>query len=176
MSKSARDRVLSAAASLSYVPHGAARMLVTRRSDAVAFVVCEQEEKLFFDPFFATVLKGVHSVVAASRRQLVFAVVASEADRDQLVRYAAGGHLDAAVFLSAHAGETAPARLRDRGVPVVLAGRHPDGVGEGLPHADTDKPHRRTGRDRAPPAPGPPLPRDHHGAAGHGEHDDRLEG
>ncbi|WP_299037989.1 LacI family DNA-binding transcriptional regulator [uncultured Pseudokineococcus sp.] len=138
VSESARDRVLRAAASLSYVPNGAARMLVTRRSDAVAFVVCEQEERFFSDPFFATVLKGVHRVVAASRRQLLFAVVAGEADREQLVRYAAGGHLDAAMFLSAHGGETAPARLRERGVPVVLAGRPPSGVGEDLPHVDTD--------------------------------------
>lgn len=138
VSDGARERVLAAAASLSYVPNAAARTLVTRRSDAVAFVVCEQEERFFSDPFFASVLKGAHRVVAASRRQLVFAVVASEDDRERLVRFAAGGHVDAAIFLSVHAGETAPERLRDRGVPVVLVGRPPAGVAEDVPRADTD--------------------------------------
>ncbi|WP_298806765.1 LacI family DNA-binding transcriptional regulator [uncultured Pseudokineococcus sp.] len=138
VSDDARERVLAAAASLSYVPNAAARALVTRRSDAVAFVVCEQEERFFSDPFFASVLKGAHRVVAASRRQLVFAVVASEDDRARLVRFAAGGHVDAAIFLSVHAGETAPERLRERGVPVVLVGRPPAGVAEDVPRADTD--------------------------------------
>lgn len=138
VSEAARDKVLAAARELAYVPNAAARSLVTRRSDTVAFVVCEPEEKFFSDPFFATVLKGAHRVVAEHRLQLVFVVVATDTDRDQLERFAAGGHLDAAMFVSLRGSEDMPARLDALGLPVVMAGRslHPGAAG--LPVVDVD--------------------------------------
>lgn len=138
VSDAARDKVLAAASRLSYVPNAAARSLVTRRSDTVAFVVCEPEEKFFSDPFFATVLNGAHRVVAAHGLQVVFVVVATDPDRDQLERYAAGGHLDGAMFVSLHGSETMPARLDALGLPVVLAGRSLDPDAAGLPVVDVD--------------------------------------
>lgn len=138
VSDAARDKVLAAASSLAYVPNAAARSLVTRRSDTVAFVVCEPEEKFFSDPFFATVLKGAHRVVAAHRLQLVFVVVATDSDRSQLERFASGGHLDAAMFVSLHGSEDMPARLDALGLPVVLAGRSLDPAAAGLPVVDVD--------------------------------------
>lgn len=138
VSEAARDKVLAAASSLAYVPNAAARSLVTRRSDTVAFVVCEPEEKFFSDPFFATVLKGAHRIVAAHGLQLVFVVVATDSDRDQLERFAAGGHLDAAMFVSLHGSEDMPARLDALGLPVVLAGRSLDPGAAGLPVVDVD--------------------------------------
>ncbi|MFC3688804.1 LacI family DNA-binding transcriptional regulator [Aquipuribacter hungaricus] len=138
VSEAARDKVLAAASSLAYVPNAAARSLVTRRSDTVAFVVCEPEEKFFSDPFFATVLKGAHRIVAAHSLQLVFVVVATDEDRDQLERFAAGGHLDAAMFVSLHGSEDMPARLDALGLPVVMAGRSLDPGAAGLPVVDVD--------------------------------------
>lgn len=138
VSDATRDRVRAIAASMAYVPNAAARTLVTRRSDAVAFVVCEPEEKFFSDPFFAAVLKGAHRVVAAHRLQLVFVVVATDEDRDQLERFASGGHLDAAMFVSLHGSEDMPARLAALGIPVVLAGRSLDPAAADLPVVEVD--------------------------------------
>ena len=123
VSDRARTAVLDAADALSYVANPAARSLATRRSDSIAFVVVESEERLFSDPFFAAVLRGVHGVVAEHRLQLLFVVVTSEADREQLVRFAGQGHLDGAILLSVHGEDPLPARLRSRGVHVVLSGR-----------------------------------------------------
>ncbi|WP_336921981.1 LacI family DNA-binding transcriptional regulator [Aquipuribacter sp. SD81] len=138
VSESARERVLAAARELSYVPNAAARSLVTRRSDTVAFVVCEPEEKFFSDPFFSTVLKGAHHVLAAHSLQIVFVVVSTDEDRDRLERFAAGGHVDAAMFVSLHGSEDMPTRLDALGVPVVMAGRslHPGAAS--LPVVDVD--------------------------------------
>jgi DNA-binding LacI/PurR family transcriptional regulator len=61
----ARDAVLRAAAELSYVTNRAARSLMTRRSDSIAFVVAEPEDRFFSDPYFAAVLRGAHAAVAA---------------------------------------------------------------------------------------------------------------
>ena len=138
VSDETRDRVRAIAQSLAYVPNAAARSLVTRRSDTVAFVVCEPEEKFFSDPFFAAVLKGAHRVVAAHRLQLVFVVVSTDEDRDQLERFASGGHLDAAMFASLHGSEDMPARLAALGLPVVLAGRSLDPGAASLPVVDVD--------------------------------------
>ena len=137
VSERARAAVLDAADALDYVANPAARSLAKRRSDSIAFVVVESEERLFSDPFFASVLRGVHGVVADHRLQLLFVVVASEADRDQLVRFAGQGHLDGAILLSVHGKDPLPARLRARGVPVVLSGRpfEPD---DDIPFVDAD--------------------------------------
>src|SRR3954468_7001683 len=89
----ARGAVLQAAAELSYVTNRAARSLMTRRSDSIAFVVAEQEERFFADPFFALVLRGVHAAVAARDVQVVFAVLASDAERERFERFARGGHV-----------------------------------------------------------------------------------
>lgn len=129
--------VRTAAESLGYVTNHAARSLMTRRSEAVAFVVSETEERFFGDPFFATMLRGVHRVVAARNRQLMFIVVSTEADRRKLEQFAAGGHIDGAMFVSLHGPDPLPTRIRRFGVPVVLCGRaaipEPD-----IPSVDAD--------------------------------------
>src|SRR3954470_5930119 len=79
----AREAVLQAAAELSYVTNRAARSLMTRRSDSIAFVVAEQEERFFADPFFSLVLRGVHAAVAAHDVQVVFAVLSTAAERER---------------------------------------------------------------------------------------------
>lgn len=125
VSDRARESVRAAAAELSYVPRQAARSLATSRSDALAFVVAESGEKFFADPFFAGVLRGAQVAAAERRRQLLFVVVSSDDDRARLEEYAAGGHVDGAMFLSVHGDDPLPGRVHRLGVPVVLAGRPP---------------------------------------------------
>jgi DNA-binding LacI/PurR family transcriptional regulator len=120
----AREAVLAAAAELHYVTNRAARSLMTRRSDSIAFVVAESEDRFFADPYFSQVLHGAHGVVARHDLQLVFAVVSRDADeRQRFERFALGGHLDGAILVSLHGDDPLPARLQDAGVPVVLSGR-----------------------------------------------------
>lgn len=137
VSERARAAVLLAADELGYVANRAARSLVTRRSDSVAFVVAEPEERFFSDPFFATVLRGAHTMVAKHRMQLLFVVLSTAEDRDQFERYAVGGHIDGAMLVSLHGADPLPARLTSRGVPVVLVGR-PYRPGDGTPYVDAD--------------------------------------
>ena len=139
VSDAAREAVLDAVARLSYVPNAAARSLVRRRSDSVAFVVAEDEERFFSDPFFAAALRGAQSVVAARGMQLVFVVVASPADRDQFARFAASGHVDGAILVSTHGDDPMPHLLHEAGVPVVLCGR-PYGEDDDALFVDADNP------------------------------------
>ncbi len=139
VSDRAREAVRSAASALAYVPRQAARSLATRRSDALAFVVAETGEKFFADPFFAGVLRGAQVAAAERRRQLLFVVVANDDDRARLEEYAAGGHVDGAMFLSVHRNDPMPGRVHRLGVPVVLAGR-PANLRAGMPYVTADNP------------------------------------
>lgn len=121
--KSTRQAVELAAAELGYVTNYAARSLMTGRSDAVAFVVFETEEMFFSDPFFATILHGVHQAVAERDRQLMFIIATSEDDRHKLKRFAAGGHIDGVMLGSFHGPDALPGQLREIGVPIAQCGR-----------------------------------------------------
>ena len=57
-----RVAVESAVRELQYVPNRAARSLVTRRTDSIAVVVPEPDDRVFSDPFFARTLRGVEQV------------------------------------------------------------------------------------------------------------------
>lgn len=123
VSPQAREAVLRAAAELDYTPNRAARALVTRRSDSVAFVVSEGEDKAFSDPFFVHLLRGAQAEVARAGLQLVFIVASGDEDAHRLERYAGGGHLDGVVLVSLHGRDRLPNRLERIGIPVVLSGR-----------------------------------------------------
>jgi len=123
VSEHARTVVLDAAREISYVPNLAARSLVTGRSDSVAFLVEESEERMFADPFFLGMLRSAQETVADAGLQLVFTVMNRAADQERFLAYAAGGHVDGVLLLSLHGKDKLPQRLEDLGVPTVLSGR-----------------------------------------------------
>jgi DNA-binding LacI/PurR family transcriptional regulator len=133
----AREAVLRAAAELSYVTNRAARSLMTRRSDSIAFVVAESEERFFADPYFALVLRGAHMAVAEHDVQLVFTILDTAHDRERFERFARGGHLDGVIFVSVHGDDPLPRGLHAAGIPVILAGR-PFSARSELPYIAAD--------------------------------------
>ena len=123
VSEHARTVVLDAAREISYVPNLAARSLVTGRSDSVAFLVEETEERMFADPFFLGMLRSAQETVAEAGLQLVFTVMTQPEDQERFLAYAGGGHVDGVLLLSLHGKDELPQRLEDLGVPTVLSGR-----------------------------------------------------
>jgi DNA-binding LacI/PurR family transcriptional regulator len=123
VSDGVRRAVVAAADQLGYVPNRAARSLVTRRSDSVGLVISEPTSHLFGDPFFPGIVRGVTEVVTEHDLQLVLFMPQSAADSDRLVGYASAGHVDGMLFVSLHGPDPTPARMAERGVPVVLGGR-----------------------------------------------------
>ena len=80
----------AAAREISYTPNQAARSLVTGRSDSVAFLVDETEERMFSDPFFLGMLRGAQVAIAGAGMQLVFTMTSRREDHERFVPYAAG--------------------------------------------------------------------------------------
>jgi DNA-binding LacI/PurR family transcriptional regulator len=123
VSPRARDAVQKAIDELGFVPNRAARSLVTQRTDSVALVVSESEERFFAEPYFAAIVRGISGGLAGSGMQLLLAVAQSSTEREQLENYLTGQHVDGVLLVSLHGIDTLPAKLESRGVPTVLGGR-----------------------------------------------------
>lgn len=125
VSDDVRRTVERAVDQLGYVPNRAARSLVTRRSDSVALIITEPATRLFGDPFFPRLLRGVTTELSARDIQLVLLMPESRPEEDRAERYLAAGHVDGVLLVSLHGDDPLPGRLAARGVPVVVGGRPP---------------------------------------------------
>jgi DNA-binding LacI/PurR family transcriptional regulator len=123
-----RVGVETAIAELGYVPNRAARSLVTRRSDSVAVVIMEPTGRLFSDPFFPRILRGISGALSARDLQLVLLMPASSSDAHRTADYLVAGHTDGVVLVSLHGDDPMPARIAAAGIPIVVVGRPPRGT------------------------------------------------
>jgi DNA-binding LacI/PurR family transcriptional regulator len=123
VSEVSRAAVLQAIDDLGYVPNRAARSLVTRLTDVVALVVSESEERVFGEPFFGQIVRGVSGALAGTQRQLLLTMAHRAHDRGRLDNYLSRQHVDGVLLLSLHGDDPLPGQLEARGVPAVLGGR-----------------------------------------------------
>ncbi|GII63827.1 LacI family transcriptional regulator [Sphaerisporangium krabiense] len=123
VSQKAREAVRQAIDELGYVPNRAARTLVTRRTDTVALVVSESEQRVFDEPFFAGIIRGIGSSLAETGLQLILTMAQSRQEHERLEPYLTGQHVDGVLLISLHGADPLPGRLEDMGVPTVLGGR-----------------------------------------------------
>jgi DNA-binding LacI/PurR family transcriptional regulator len=124
----AKRQVERAIERLGFVPNIAARTLVTRRSDSIGVVITEPTTRVFGDPFFAQVLRGVSTALAARRQKLVLFLPQDPAEERDLAPYLAAGHVDGVIMYSLHGADPLPEQLHRRGVPVVVGGLPPTGA------------------------------------------------
>jgi DNA-binding LacI/PurR family transcriptional regulator len=123
VSPQAKAAVEAAITELGYVPNRAARSLVTQRTDSVALVVSESQERVFGEPFFAGVLRGINSALIETPLQLWLAMAATGEQRQRIEHHLTDQHVDGVLLLSLHDDDPLPALLRDRQMPFVLGGR-----------------------------------------------------
>ncbi|HEY5554008.1 MAG TPA: LacI family DNA-binding transcriptional regulator, partial [Cellulomonas sp.] len=100
VSLGAQAAVDAAVDDLGYEPNRAARSLVTRRTDSIALVVPEPDEKVLTDPFFAGTLRGLGAALEHTEFQLVLLIARLEASRPLAARYLRRGHVDGAIVVS----------------------------------------------------------------------------
>lgn len=117
------DRVRRAVTELGYVPNHAARSLITRRTDMVALVVGEPDVRLFHDPFFASIVRGIAQELGEVDLRLVMSLIQSPDDTSRIERYLSSKPVDGVLVISEHATHQIAPRLVESGVPVVIGGR-----------------------------------------------------
>jgi DNA-binding LacI/PurR family transcriptional regulator len=127
VSPAARRAVERAVEELRYVPNRLARSLVTRRTDTIALVLSEPDTRVFSDPFFASIVRGVSATLAATDLNLVLLTARGAREQEKVGRYVRHGHVDGVVLMSLHGDDILPKDLERAGVPLVLSGRPMDG-------------------------------------------------
>ena len=135
-------------AELGYVPNRAARSLVTRRSDSIGVVITEPTGRLFSDPFFPRLLRGISAALSARDLQLVLLMPASPAETERTADYLTAGHVDGALLVSLHGDDPLPARMAAAGIPMVA--RRPAAAGRAVELRRRRQPRRRPERRRPP--------------------------
>ena len=118
-----RAIVDQAVSDLGYSPNLAARALMTRKTDTIALVAAETDTRVFGDPLFAQIVRGVSKEITPSGFRLTLSMTESEAEAAALVRYLAAGHTDGVLLISEHGGHRIPQSLVQAGIPVVIGGR-----------------------------------------------------
>jgi DNA-binding LacI/PurR family transcriptional regulator len=136
VSPEARDAVERAISKLGYTPNRAARSLVTRRTDALALLVNEQETRVVADPFLAAVARGMSRAAAEADMNLVLVMAQGEEERERVRRFLRRDHVDGVVLMSLHGDEPLPRLLARDGMPTVQIGR-PLGK-PAVPYVDAD--------------------------------------
>lgn len=136
VSPEALASVEAAVAELGYSPNRAARSLVTRRTDSIALIVPEPDERVLSDPFFAGTLNGVSAALADTDLQLVL-LISQPGESSRTVRYLRSGHVDGAIVVSHHRHDELDRALQESGLPCVFVGRPFTDVGE-VQYVDSD--------------------------------------
>ena len=106
---------------LNYVPNRAARSLASHRSQSIALVVPETANKVFADPFFASVIQGVAMELSPTDYTLNM-IIESESQAPKTRRYLMGGNVDGVLVISHHFGDRSWEAISDT-LPVVFGGR-----------------------------------------------------
>ncbi|SFA99028.1 transcriptional regulator, LacI family [Amycolatopsis marina] len=137
VSESKLKAVQDAIRKLGYVPNQAARSLVTRRSDTVLFVVSESEERVFSEPFFASLVRGLSQELSSTPLQLNMMMASTARQHERVEQLVRNGHVDGVVLISLHGDDPLPRNLVAAGAPVALIGRPMSGM-DGVPFVDAD--------------------------------------
>ncbi|WP_372593840.1 LacI family DNA-binding transcriptional regulator [Actinotalea sp.] len=122
-----KERVDRAVRELGYQPNLSARALVRNRTDTLALVVSEPDFRVFGDPFFSGIIRGVTSEAGAAGLQVVILLAQNDEDHQRIERYVRSGAADGFLLISEHAAlDPLPRTVVDAGLPLVIGGRPHD--------------------------------------------------
>jgi DNA-binding LacI/PurR family transcriptional regulator len=122
VSSSARAAVEQAIRELGYVPNRAARALATQRTDSVALVVSESEQRRFEAPFLAGIIRGVNSMLMQTPLHLWLAMAQARPEQERVERHLTPQHVDGVLLLSLDGDDPLATLGNRRGLPVVVCG------------------------------------------------------
>lgn len=126
VSDRAKTAVEAAIAELGYVPNLAARALAGNRTDAIALVIPEPETRLFAEPYFSDIIRGIGAGLADTDMQLLLTLIRNPKERARFGQYLAAHRVDGVLLVSVHEDDSLPDLLEQLGMPAVLNGRRSD--------------------------------------------------
>jgi DNA-binding LacI/PurR family transcriptional regulator len=136
VSDRAKEAVGQAIAELGYVPNRAARALAGARTDAVALVIPETEARLFAEPYFLDIIRGVSAELLDADVQLLLTLIRSSKERQRFEQYLAAQRVDGVLLVSIHGDDPLPDVVQALRLPAVLNGRRSEA--ESAAYVDSD--------------------------------------
>src|SRR6478752_8585822 len=108
VSEATREAVQAAVAELGYVPNRAARALAGNRTDAIALVIPEPETRLFAEPYFSDIIRGIGAELADTDMQLLLTLLRTPKERQRFAQYLTAHRGDGVLLVSVHEDEPLP--------------------------------------------------------------------
>jgi DNA-binding LacI/PurR family transcriptional regulator len=136
VSDRAKAAVGQAITELGYVPNRAARALAGSRTDAIALVIPETEARLFAEPYFLDIIRGVSAELADADMQLLLTLIRSSKERQRFAQYLAAHRVDGVLLVSVHGDDPLPDLVEELRLPAVLNGRRSET--EPVAYVDSD--------------------------------------
>ncbi len=110
-----RDRILQAAQQLRFVPSGAARSLITRRTDTIGALLPDLHGE-----YFSELIRGIDQAARARGLHLLVSSSHGDADEAAAALRAMNGRVDGLLVMSPHVDADFLSRNLPGGVPAVL--------------------------------------------------------
>jgi len=121
-----RERILAVARDLSWSPSLRGRALSVSRALAVGLVIARPPETLGADPFFASFITGIETVLSERGYALMLQVVSDErTEHESYRRLAASGRVDGVFLTDMRVDDVRPQLLDDLDLPTVVIGPAP---------------------------------------------------
>lgn len=116
-------RVKDAINKCGYTPNLIARSLMTNRTNLVALVAHEPDTRVFSDPYFAGIVRGVSQELSQANLRMVLVMIQNPNDLDKFIAYLRAGHVDGVLLISEHGENPISSHAGEVGIPIVLGGR-----------------------------------------------------
>jgi len=127
LSEKTRERVLAAARKLGYVPHSAAQMLVTGRSQTIGLVL-SRPDLVAIDAFVPTMIFGLNEACRAHGYRLLMEAIPDSESADAYLDLAKSKRIDGLVVINPRKGDLALRKIIESRFPTLIFGSsgHPD--------------------------------------------------
>lgn len=126
VSPSAMRSVNDAVERTGYRVNTSARSLKTRRSGSVAFLLGEGVDRLFSDPNFSVLLRGISASLEAEGLSMMLLLGETLAEKERTAQLVTSGMVDGAFVVSWYREDGLLRELHSHGVPMVSAGPAPE--------------------------------------------------
>lgn len=120
VSDATRERVISAANSLGYVPQAAARALVQGKSKILALVLYDPHAQIFRDPYIPNVITGLTDVAGEQDYRLLVERIPAGADLTIVNNLLRGRQVDGVAMVNVQPNDPILTALHDDGFPIVI--------------------------------------------------------
>jgi DNA-binding LacI/PurR family transcriptional regulator len=126
ISEETRQRVISAASELDYVPNAAAQALVSRRAQIIGLILTRNPHHIASDAFLNQILDGLITAVHQHSMRLIIDIVEAEHQKKAYLELVRAKRIDGLILSGPRFDDEALTALQKDRFPTVLMGQIPN--------------------------------------------------